>query len=344
MEAVGRTTSCAESLVPRQAAASIDELLEAASSREPLNHGDSKSGSTLERVVIDAEPFVVKTMHPDLDWIARMVGDLCCWPVHVWTSGLLDLVPPVIDHTVVGAAAGLGRNGWGGALLMRDVGAWLLPEGHARVPAEVHLAFVDHMAALHAQFWGFADTLGLLPLSIRYRCFCDAAIETERELGFPALVPQIAGQGWERMTAVRHPAVEPLLDLRRDPAPLVVALDATPQTLVQGDWKMGNLGWHPEGRTILLDWTLPGRAPPTVDLAWYLALNVERLPQSKEDAISAYRAALRRHGVDTEDWWDRQVDLALLGQVVILGWEKALGDAAELGWWLDRAGDGLARL
>ena len=30
--------------------------------------------------------------------------------------------------------------------------------------------------------------------------------------------------------------------------------------------------------------------------------------------------------------------------MIMLGWEKALGDDAELGWWLDRAADGLARL
>ena len=46
---------------------------------------------------------------------------------------------------------------------------------------------------------------------------------------------------------------------------------------------MGNLGRHPDGRTILLDWAFPGRAPPATDLAWYVALNVERLPQSKDD-------------------------------------------------------------
>jgi hypothetical protein len=344
---MGWTTSQPQSLpplVPRVVAASIEEFLEAATSRQLLQHGDSKSGSTLERVVIDGEPFVVKTMHPDEDWIARMLGDLRCWPVRVWASGLLDVVPPVIDHTVVGAAAGLGRNGWGGALLMRDVGPSLLPEGNTTVPADLHAGFLEHMAALHARFWGFEDSLELLPLSMRYRGFCDESIEAERARGFPAVVPQIAGEGWARIAAVRHPAVAPVLELRREPSVLVSALDATPQTLVQGDWKMGNLGWHSDGRTILLDWALPGRAPPTVDLAWYLALNVERLPRTKEDTIAAYRTALERQGIDTAGWWDRQLDLALLGQVVILGWEKALGDAAELEWWLDRAGEGLTRL
>src|SRR5262245_21441698 len=208
----------------RRPAASIEELVAGASRREPLEHGDGKSGSTLERLEIDGQPYVLKVIHPDQDWIARACGDLCCWPVYVWTSGLLDLVPPVIDHSVVGAATGLGRNGWGGALLMRDVGPWLLPEGDAKVPGDVHLGFLDHMAALHARFWAFEDTFGLLLLSGRYLFFSDAMVEVERERGFPAAVPPIAAEGWERLARVAHPAVAPLLELRRDPSPLVAAL------------------------------------------------------------------------------------------------------------------------
>ena len=45
-------------LVPREAATSIDELIARASERGPLGGTDGKSGATLERVVIDGEPFV----------------------------------------------------------------------------------------------------------------------------------------------------------------------------------------------------------------------------------------------------------------------------------------------
>ena len=58
----------------------------------------------------------------------------------------------------------------------------------------------------------------------------------------------------------------------------------------------------------------------------------------------AFRAALRRRGVDTADWWDRQLDLCLLGAVVQFGWEKALGDGDELDWWCDAARAGTAWL
>jgi thiamine kinase-like enzyme len=61
---------------------------------------------------------------------------------------------------------------------------------------------------------------------------------------------------------------------------------------------MGNLGSHPDGRTILLDWAYPGAGPACWDLAWYLALNRSRLPASKEDTIEAFRGSLRAHGAD----------------------------------------------
>jgi hypothetical protein len=65
-----------------------------------------------------------------------------------------------------------------------------------------------------------------------------------------------------------------------------------------GDWKLGNLGAHPDGRTILLDWTLPGAGPACWELCWYLALNRARPPEPKEAVIDRFRAALEHHGID----------------------------------------------
>jgi hypothetical protein len=97
---------------------------------------------------------------------------------------------------------------------------------------------------------------------------------------------------------------------------------------------MGNLGTHPDGRTILLDWAFPGSGPACWDLCWYLALNQARLPESKQAAIGRFRAALEAAGVATGSWWDAQLDLCLIAIMATFGWEKALGDDAELSWWL----------
>lgn len=321
-------------------ASSVDELLAGAATREPFAPSDGKSGVPMERVVIDGQRYVVKHVSIDNDWIMRATGDLGCRPLLVWRSGLLGRVPPAIDH----GFAGFAPEPRGAAILMRDVTPRLVPEGDDPIPPEQNLRFLDHMAGLHAAFWGWEDTVGLVPLSSRYAWFTSEVTACEEALGSGAQVPQIAAEGWRRLRAVSPRLAEIVLPLLRDADPLVAALEATPQTFVHGDWKMGNLGSHPDGRTILLDWAIPGRAPGCVELAWYVALNRRRLPHGKEGTIDAYRVALQRHGIDTEPWWDLQIALALLGAVVQFGWEKGYDEPSEIAWWEERAVEGAQHL
>jgi aminoglycoside phosphotransferase (APT) family kinase protein len=152
-------------------------------------------------------------------------------------------------------------------------------------------------------------------------------------------------QGWRRFASAAGRVAAPVVELVNDPTPLVEALASGPQTFLHGDWKMGNLGSRPGGRTILLDWAMPGQGCGPLELSWYLSLNAARLPQTKEDSIEAYRRSLEHAGVVTAAWWDRIVALSLLAGLVWFGWEKALGGpGAELQWWIDRAADGLQRL
>jgi hypothetical protein len=328
----------------RKTAGSVEELLAGAGARAAMKTGDSKSGAAFERIDIDGIPHVVKYLHADDDWIMRVTGDVRCRPALVWSSGLLDVVPECIDPGMVGCAVGLGRNGWGAALLMPDVTPLLVPEGDAPVPIDQHLRFLDHMAALHAAFWTWEDTVGLLPPPARYSCFAPSIHTRELERPEPDRVPLIAHDGWLRFRERVPDLAVPVLALADDPSPLLDALATTPHCFLHGDWKLGNLGSHPDGRTILLDWAVPGRGAPCSELAWYLALNRARIPQSKEASIAAYRGALERYGVATGDWWDRQLPLALLGGLVQFGWEKALGDDDELAWWCGHAAAGLALL
>src|SRR5947209_436782 len=144
MSAVG----AALALVPRPTKSSVEELLRGASSREEWKNADSLSGSVLERVVIDGVSHVLKHLHVDDDWIQRAQGDLVTKPVIMWRTGLFDALPACFDHTVVDVATGLGRNGWGAAILMRDVSSAMVPVADGIIPAEQHLRFLDHMAEL----------------------------------------------------------------------------------------------------------------------------------------------------------------------------------------------------
>ena len=332
-------------LVERPVLGSLDELLAGATHREPFANSDGKSGSAFERVLIDGEPHIVKHIHIDDDWTMRFNGDVACKPVQVWQAGLMDILPERIDHGIVAVAAGLGRNGWGAALLMRDMSDELVPAGDDLLTVEQHEQLIDDMAAFLARSWGWRDTVGLVPLENRYSWFNHASLACEAERGWPVPVPKIAFDGWQRFAARAPRAVLDVIDgLRCDPQPLVDRLRETPLTFVHGDWKLGNLGFARDGRTIVIDWTYPGEGPCCCDLAWYLAVNRARMPMSKEATIEHFRRGLERNGIDTAGWFEQQLALTLLAGLVIFGWEKGLGDNDELAWWCERAREGVTAL
>ena len=313
---------------------SLDALLAGATSREPMKTADSLSSASFERVVIEGQPYVVKHLSTASDWIMRATGDVACRPLWVWCSGILDALPDCLDPLIVDVA----HDSQTGVttLLMPDVEGYLVPEGSVVLPLEQHHRFLDHMGALHAVFWdlgrpGSTDTDGQPLHSIG-----PLTGQVERDLGHTDGVPSVLESAWQRLAALSPEMGELALAIAADPGLFVDALADTPTTLIHGDWKAGNLGSHPDGRTILLDWQWPGRAAGCVDLGWYLAVNCDRLPESKEATIAGYRDALVRHGVEVGDWFDRQLELALLGAFVQLGWSKT-DDLAELRWWVDRA-------
>lgn len=332
----------------RVVVSTVDELLAGAERRETFVNPDGRSASAFERVWIEGRPHVVKYIHPDDDFTMRVSGDIGFRTVRAWAAGLLDVAPDLVDPAIVGAAAGTGRNGWGAALLMRDVTDELLPAGSAMVPQRDHAAFLDHVAGFCAASWGWRDderAPEYLPYRARWAWFGDAALAGERDLGWPERIPQVAEEGWRRFAARAPGDIGRVVRaLRRDVTPLADALRTTPSCFLHGDVKASNTGVGPDGRTVLIDWAYVGEGPACHELAWHLALDRDKLPVSKEATIDGFRAALERHGVSTSPWWDRQLELCLLGALVQFGWEKAYGDEDELAWWLAAARRGVRHL
>lgn len=318
-------------------ARSRSELLAGVQSRVVVDPGDARSGSVFERVTIDGEPYFAKTLGYRTDWIMRITGDRDLRTLKIWRAGIMHDVPPEIDHTVIGMAAdGEGEDALL-TILMRDVAGQLVAEGDARISLEDHLGLIDGLAALSAHYWGWSDSIGLTTLEERLRFFAPDNIAAEAAVADPPLPVRVAMQGWPRLNE-RVPELWELLSaIHAAPGALAEAMRSTPATFLQGDWKMGNLGRHRDGRTILLDWAYPGSGPVCWDLAWYLALNCARLPIAKEATIEALRGALERRGVSTTGWFDLQLDLCLLGMAACFGWEKAMGDDEELHWWAEHA-------
>jgi Phosphotransferase enzyme family len=321
-----------------EAAPSLHDLLEAAGSRQPWAPEDTKSGARFERVVIGGERFVLKYQDPRDDWLLRATGDPGVRYVRLWEEGLMDRLPEAVDPAVVA----VDFDGTVGMILLRDVTDLLLTPG-ARFTPDQHSCFLDNMAAMHAALWGWRDDVGLTPLATRYRIFSLEVARAEAARGSDAVVPRVMADGWGRLPDVAPDLAELVLPLLDDPGPLVAALESVPHTLVHGDWKAANLASHPDGRTVLLDFgEVSGEASPLADLTWYLALNADLLPESKDQALLTYRSALEGHGIDTGDWWERAVALELLGTMVQFGWEKALGGPGpELAWWAERAASGV---
>ena len=323
-----------------QVAGSIAELVMGATNRTEVRTSDAKSGSRFETLEIDGVPHFLKVLSAEDDWIMRVTGNDSHWELKVWRAGLYAETPAAIDHTIVGMAL----EGSGPAarlgILMTDCAEDLVPPGDDVVPLEHHAGWIDHMALMHAHFLGWRDDLGLQSLSRRWLFFAPDTIAPELEVADVPGPIAVAHQGWALLPE-RAPRLHDLVAaIHRDPDALSDALRTTPMTFVAGDWKLGNVGRRPDGRTILIDWAYPGEAPPCSDLTWYLALNRARLPESKEATIARYRDRLEEHGVDTGDWWDRQLGLSFVGMAAILAWEKAVGDQAELDWWEQAALDG----
>ena len=308
---------------------SLEALVAGAADRVALAT-NGKSGARLERVTIDDAAYVVKHLDESADWTLRAAGVPGGATAVLWERGILDELPACLRQPIVAVA----RDGDTTVLLMEDVSPWLVPDGDAPIPGDQQGRFLDHMAAMHATFWDADERFEVVPVERRYLELSPQMAENEARLGSDHPVPRLVARGWPLLSDVAPKAAAVVVPLVHDPSPLVRALASTPQTFVHGNWKIDNLGTDDHGRTVVLDWELPGRGAPLSDLAWYLAINCRRLASTKEAAIEHYRVALEGQGVDTEPWWRPQLALCLVGGLVQFGWEKALGGYDdELAWW-----------
>lgn len=324
-------------------ARSLDSLIRGATKRVPVPSTDARSGATFEKLIIDGRPCFLKLLSAQDDWLMRVTGNTTHLEFQVWRAGLYHSVPSVIDHAMIGMALDESADMPRLAMLMHDRSADLVPPGDDLIPAAQHASFIRHLALMHAANMGWQDDLGLYPLVRRTLMFAPATIAPELARDDVPLTLRVAERGWKLLPEQDAALFELVSAVHRDPTRLAGLLAETPQTFIAGDWKIGNLGTRQSGETVLLDWAYPGEAPPAWELAWYLALNRTRIPESKSDTIGRYRRSLKRAGIDTDTWWDRQLDLCLLAMAATMGWEKAVGDADELAWWSERAQEAAAQ-
>lgn len=316
--------------------------LSQATARVPVGPtAEGLSSASFERLELHGRPHVIKRLSYDTDWVMRAVRDTGVpRVVRMHRAGWFELLPPCLDTTLVDVAYDpvTGQT----ELLMRDEHEAFLRDCNPISAAE-HATLLDAMAQLHAATWGWEDDLGLLPPTRRWSSFTPAYAREEATRGPLEGVPAALIPMWHELRDV-DPRLHRLLEgITEDPGRLATALAATPRALVHGDFKGGNLGIKADGSVVLVDWAFPGIDAPCADLGWYLAVNCDRLPESKEATIERYRTSLQGQGIDTTRWWDTQLPLALLGAAVQMAWNKG-GQPEELAWWADRAHEGAALL
>lgn len=310
-----------------------DDIVE----RTPLDAG-GVSGAGLERVTLrDGRVRVVKVIDLATDWLMRATGDDGRL-FRLWRDGWLHQLPPSVDTTIESVDS-LGE-GW--RVVMHDASASLVPPGR-RLDRQQGRRVLAAASDMHRAFAG-THIDGLCPLVDRL------AFLTPTVAGgtAPAPLRAMVLEGWTRFvdTAPRDVGAA-VLELLERPGQLAAALTPHPDTLLHGDLKVANVGFDGE-RVVLLDWgTLTGMGPPAVDFAWYLAVNSAAIDATLDEVLADIESTLCPD--------DREaLPLALLAQVLLLGWEKALGatsddpetrarEAAGFAWWCERASVALER-
>jgi Phosphotransferase enzyme family len=318
----------------------------------PFTSVDGRSGGQLEAIeAVGAGRYVLKrisfqgdvTMHLTDDRFGRCAG--------IWRKGLLARLPHQITHGVVACS----RDGDGWALLLEDFRGQMLPPHEQRITEAGNDIVLSAMAAMHETFWdepaSAVDTYGLCTFRARCESLFPQSLRSA-DSGVP--IVSYALKGWDLFPDLVERDVADLVErLHTDVSPLCTAIERYPRTLLHGDCHHGNLGIVPGSspRVILLDWTFVSLGPSAADLAEYVLIGVMRLPASKEATIERYRRFLaERLGNRFDDsWWVPQLELALLGEFLRLGWNKAQvavhgeseaireRERAEIAWWCDRA-------
>ncbi len=329
-------------------------------SQKPLMSEYGRSGSRILLVLTNegqGPSYILKRVSLEWDWLMRSTEDTLCRSVTLWQYGILDQMPPEIAHGVVACS----HDGMGWAILMENVSDKIVlfdPFTEAE-----NAFFLNAMAAFHARFWQAAvlqdPRLGLCQLHHIYNMFNVRTARTE--MNGDNEIPSRVLEGWTlaqlNLPTDGYEILQALLD---DTTPLIKALKRYPQTLVHGDWRHANQACAPGvSHLYLLDWQLAVPAPPAVDLARYLITNSPLLPISKDDTIEMYRKMLAaRLGVQfSNEWWQPQLALGLLGGFLQDGWSVVLkathwhvGEKhraqwqADISWWLNWVREGAVKL
>jgi len=340
---------------------SLGDLLDAhglgGASEQPFPN-DGWSGARLTLLEHEGRRFILKRTSWAMDWIARSTRD------HALREAVLAAVPGTFRAPLAAAHLGAAADGTAAAILMPDLGPWLIPwdrgdGGGGPIADETLDRVLEALAGIHTGAWAPAGDGSLAwpwcPVRERLQLLSRPAAERYRAGGL--WVGQRFLDGWDAFDRQAPPAARDLVDrLSGDPGPLIRALDRLPATGLHGDLKLANIALLPGGLAAAIDWQMVARAPVALELGWFLVANVAQLPGTPDGVLERYQTAVRAAGGEgLLGDWEVQRDLALVIGLVLRGWRKGLdaeasatlptgqGAGDDLAWWSAEAVAAAAR-
>jgi hypothetical protein len=312
---------------------SVMSILEGCTQRRPFAGEGGRTGAKFESAVLaDGTPVVIKHVSPD-DWVMVASGGRSAL-ADLWHAGAFDRVPEGIEHAMLAVEPA----GDGFRVVMRDVSEHVLAEGRVLTRDE-NRRVLQAADSLHRSF-AASDVPGL-SLYQHYDVFTLRRMDEVMHLDTP--IPSLVKRGWELFGDVAPADVNDALHvLLAEPQPLTDELAKHDTTLIHGDLRLHNLGLS-DDKVVLLDWEISGEAPPAVDFAWYLIISASRIDASREQVIEDVRD-IAGERFDARAW-----DLACIGALIWLGWNKAIDivdnpdpaireqERDDLDWWITRS-------
>jgi hypothetical protein len=177
-------------------------------------------------------------------------------------------------------------------VLMEDLGSLRLVDQVAGMELSDAETAVDRLAEWHATWWGRGDELAEQGLVVS---LADPV--------YPAVLPVVFGEGWEKVTAQLEipPSILEVGPRFVEALPgLLADLASGVNTMTHGDYRADNILFDAHHDVALLDFQLIGAGSGAYDLAYFVTQSLDAdLARSSERALfDRWIDGLRRAGVD----------------------------------------------
>ncbi len=192
--------------------------------------------------------------------------------------------------------------------IMEDMGDLRIVDQNEGMTLADSQQAIDELARWHATWWNDCDDL-----------VANGSIVALTDPIYPAILPVVFGEGWEKLNAEMDLAA-PILAVgpgwsERMPS-LLAGINGSHNTMCHGDYRADNLLFDADGNVVLLDFQLTGQGSGTYDLAYMItqSLTPELAGEHEAGLLERYKSGLIANGVaesETEDLWDRYREAAL---------------------------------